>query len=559
MLGTMKVRTRLGFGFGFVIVLLIATAAAGLWGATAIADKTREMLTGDAAVQDQSSFVQVSVLELRRFEKDSFINLAVPTERASYLAKWKTASETLLQHLALLDKVATAEADRAAVGSMRADLGRYEAGFQKVNLLIDSGAAKTAEDANHALSEYKEVIRSLEAAAEDLAKRSGERMDQLLPLVASVRSRTVLSIVLFSVRAVLASMLITVVLTRGLLVQLGAEPSHLAGVVDQIAAGDLTLRQEGMHERTGMARAIGLMADKLAQVIGEVRNAASSLSSAAGQLSSTAQSLSQGTSEQAVSVEETTSSLEEMSSSISQNSENSRQTQQMAVAGAKDADESGRSVIATVEAMKSIADRTSIIEEIAYQTNLLALNAAIEAARAGEHGKGFAVVATEVRKLAERSQKAAGEIGGMAAQSVKVAEKSGQQLLELVPAIKKTAELVQEVAAASQEQAAGVAQISKAMSAVDQVTQRNASAAEELSSTAEEMSTQAESLQDLMGFFRLEGDASAARRAHAPHPPAPIAHPPVPSTKPSLPSAQPARPVKSNGQAAHGDENYRRF
>jgi methyl-accepting chemotaxis protein len=184
----------------------------------------------------------------------------------------------------------------------------------------------------------------------------------------------------------------------------------------------------------------------------------------------------------------------------------------MALQGSSDASESGKSVGDTVEAMKEIAEKISIIEEIAYQTNLLALNAAIEAARAGEHGKGFAVVATEVRKLAERSQSAAKEIGGLAGSSVRVAERSGKLLADLVPAIKKTADLVQEVAAASTEQAAGVSQINRALLSVDQVTQRNASASEELASTAEEMSAQAESLQQLVSFFRVDSTESAPVR-----------------------------------------------
>jgi methyl-accepting chemotaxis protein len=283
----------------------------------------------------------------------------------------------------------------------------------------------------------------------------------------------------------------------------------------RIAEGDLRVdfTVDGRDEVTHLQEAMREMSGKLSQVIGEVRSGAEALTAAASQVSSTSQSLSQGNSEQAASVEKTTSSLEAMSSSITQNAENSRQSEQMAARGARTADESGSAVRETVDAMKTIAQRISIIEEIAYQTNLLALNASIEAARAGDQGKGFAVVAQEVRKLAERAQKAAADIGGLASSSVKVAERSGVLLAELVPAIKKTADLVQEVASASQEQASEVVQINKAMGMVDSVTQRNASASEELASTSEELATQAESLHQLMRFFRVEDEGKVSPRA----------------------------------------------
>jgi methyl-accepting chemotaxis protein len=277
-------------------------------------------------------------------------------------------------------------------------------------------------------------------------------------------------------------------------------------IAQQVAKGDLTgnLEIKTKDETGQLLESLKNMKSSLTNIVDEVRNGATALASAAAQVSASASSLSQGSSEQAASVEETTASLEEMSASINQNAENSRQMEQMSTKGAKDAEESGHAVADTVSAMVSIAQRISIIEEIAYQTNLLALNAAIEAARAGEHGRGFAVVATEVRKLAERSQAAAKEIAGQAGESVKVAERSGELLGTLVPAIRKTADLVQEVTAASREQASGVNQINKAMSQVDQVTQRNASSVEELSSAAEEMSSQAEGMQQLMGFFKVE-------------------------------------------------------
>jgi methyl-accepting chemotaxis protein len=271
--------------------------------------------------------------------------------------------------------------------------------------------------------------------------------------------------------------------------------------------GDLTKRIEDVsrNEIGMMAQSFNQFLDKLAGIIVQVREATNAVSAAATQVSSSAQELSQGTSEQAAAVQETSSSLEQMHASITQNAENSRQMEQMAGKGVRDVEESGKAVAESVDAMNTIAQKISIIEEIAYQTNLLALNAAIEAARAGEHGKGFAVVASEVRKLAERSQTAAQEISSLTATSVRVAEHSGELLKDLVPAIRKTSELVQEVATASREQAAGVAQVNRAMTQVDQVTQRNASAAEELSSTAEEMSSQADSLQRLMALFRVNG------------------------------------------------------
>ena len=288
--------------------------------------------------------------------------------------------------------------------------------------------------------------------------------------------------------------------TRSITQPVNAMLSHFA----ELTQGNLTRRiaVSSTDEIGRMGQSINTFLEKLEKIIIDVKGGANSISSAAQQVSSSSSSLSQGTSEQAASVEETTSSLEEMSASITQNSDNSKQMETAAAKGASEAEESAKAVKQTVEAMKAITDKINIIDEIAYQTNLLALNAAIEAARAGEHGRGFAVVATEVRKLAERSQAAAKEISGLAANSVEVAENSGTLLDELVPSILKTAELVQEVTSASREQASGVNQINRAMAQVDQVTQRNASSAEELSSTAEEMASQAEALTQLMAFFR---------------------------------------------------------
>jgi methyl-accepting chemotaxis protein len=247
------------------------------------------------------------------------------------------------------------------------------------------------------------------------------------------------------------------------------------------------------------------------RVLTSVRSAASALVAASSQVSSASQALSQGTTEQATSVQEITANLEQMNAIINQNAANSGETRRIAVKGAREAEESGQAVSETVKAMHKIADRVGIIEEIARQTNLLALNAAIEAARAGDQGRGFSVVAAEVRKLSERSQSAAKEIGELASSSVRVAERSGSLLGELLPSIRKTAELVEEVAAGSSEQATGVQQINRAMSQVDQVTERSATAAEQLASTAEEMSTQAQALKDLVSSFHRSANGAPVR------------------------------------------------
>ncbi|MCH1913186.1 methyl-accepting chemotaxis protein [Leptospira noguchii] len=281
--------------------------------------------------------------------------------------------------------------------------------------------------------------------------------------------------------------------------------NEVVEALERISSGDLTQKITNEYHGTfgKLKEYSNITMDKLSEIIGDIIIRSSSLVTSASEVSSTANSLSQGASEQAASVEETTSSLEEMTASIDQNAQNSRQTEQISSKSSQDAEEGGASVIETVKAMKQIAEKISIIEDIAYQTNLLALNAAIEAARAGDHGKGFAVVASEVRKLAERSQKSANEISSLAGNSVAIAERAGDLISQIVPSIRKTADLVQEITAASDEQSSGVSEINKAMGQLDQVSQQNASASEELAAISEEMNAQAEQLKESVLFFKI--------------------------------------------------------
>ncbi|MGZ3790435.1 MAG: methyl-accepting chemotaxis protein, partial [Bacteriovorax sp.] len=285
--------------------------------------------------------------------------------------------------------------------------------------------------------------------------------------------------------------------------QVGGEPAEAIRIVDAIAGGDLTvIINLGANDNSSMFNGIQRMVSKLSGIIDQVVNSANALTIASEQISSTAQGLSSSTSQMAASIEETSSSMEEMAATISQNTENAKVTDGIANKSAVEAVEGGEAVQKTVGAMKDITDKISIIDDIAYQTNLLALNAAIEAARAGEHGKGFAVVAAEVRKLAERSQVAALDIGKLASGSVDLAERAGTLFNTIIPSIKKTADLIQEISAASQEQNSGVGQVNSALVQITQATQTNSSATQELASTAEEMSAQAARLQEVVGYFK---------------------------------------------------------
>ncbi|MBU1002319.1 MAG: methyl-accepting chemotaxis protein [Proteobacteria bacterium] len=343
------------------------------------------------------------------------------------------------------------------------------------------------------------------------------RMDQAATMEAEIQNSN-LMILIGAAIALIIGVLAAWTITRAIT---GPVRQGVA-FAQAIAAGDLTatVDVDQKDEIGQLAEALKQMVAKLAGVVGDVQSAGENVASGSEELSASSESLSQGATEQAASVEEISSSMEQMAANIRQNAENAQTTERIAVQSATDAESGGKAVTDTVRAMKEIASKITIIEEIARQTNLLALNAAIEAARAGEHGKGFAVVAAEVRKLAERSGSAASEISELSTNSVGIAEKAGEMLVKMVPDIRKTAELVQEIAASSNEQNSGAEQINKAIQQLDQVVQQNASASEEMASTSEELSSQAVQMQETIGFFRLHSSArgsSAPRRVVTAH------------------------------------------
>jgi methyl-accepting chemotaxis protein len=585
MLRNLRIGARLGLAMGLGLATTVVIAGLGYSGVARVSDMTASMLAHEAKLASVSASARADVQAMRRFEKELAVHVGNADQEAEDLARWNDQRYRLTERLAGLERDAQSNEDRDTARGMRSDLAAYESGFYRVVGLVRQRSLKSTAEVSKEMAAYKDPVERLETAAGEVAAANFKRMGD--------REKTFASQKAWTARAMVAVMLLTVVLGSAFSVALTrgvtAPIREAVRITEAIAAGDLavTVPPSGRDELGQLLAAMGRMASRLRGVVGEVRSGADALartsgqvvtvvaqvSSASSQVSASAQGLSQGTSEQAASVEETTSSLEEMSASITQNAENGRQTEQMAVKGARDAEEGGQAVAETIEAMGAIAEKISIIEEIAYQTNLLALNAAIEAARAGEHGRGFAVVATEVRKLAERSQAAAKEIGGLAASSVKVAERSRHLLGALVPAIRKTSDLVQEVAAASLEQSSGVAQINRALGHVDQITQRNASSAEELSSTAEEMASQAEAmraqaeivleqaegLHRVVAFFRTDVPVPAAPR------PAPLpagdensAEAPAPAAEP-LGAPIPVAAFARRTPHAVPDREYRRF
>jgi methyl-accepting chemotaxis protein len=512
MFQNLKVSTRLFLGFGTLIAIMVTIVLTAVY-QMQVMDRATDNINRAADNLENGLRVLDDVNSMRRFQLNALASPA--SDRLKEFERVEALGTTINKLVDELEKGQRSADTKKMAADMDALIHRYLKGNAELIRLTREGAS---EETLKGLiqGDERKAQRQIIEVVEAFVKIQNERQEQRTKEAEQAqRTGEVTMYVLLAVGlsiGILFAWWITFSLTR----QLGGEPGYAAEIMNKVAEGDLRVDvRTRSGDETSMLFALKNMKEKITQVVGEVRASAEALSSASEEVSATAQSMSQGASEQAASVEETSASVEQMTASITQNGENAKVTDGMAVQTSRQAKEGGDAVTQTVDAMKGIAKKIGIIDDIAYQTNLLALNAAIEAARAGEHGKGFAVVAGEVRKLAERSQVAAQEIGELAGTSVAVAEKAGKLLVEIVPAIGKTSELVQEIAAASQEQSSSVGQINTSMTQLNQITQQNASSSEELAATAEEMSSQAENLQQQMAFFKIDGGLGMTQAARA--------------------------------------------
>ncbi|WP_310452421.1 methyl-accepting chemotaxis protein [Sulfuritalea sp.] len=554
MFKNMKIGMRLGLGFGLVLILLSVIAFLGITRMASINDSVEDITKDKVPKTQMSNEIVANSSEIAIGLRNMMLTSS-KEDREKQKERVYEARKRIAGNIEKLEKVLTLPKGKELFKAILEARAKYIAGQDQLIKLIEENG-KDAESKAFLQNELRPILGKYQESLRNLVTFQVELMDAANKAAAEQYQQARNLMLILAIASILMGIAIAFLITRNILKQLGGEPAYAAHIVQQVAEGNLAVQIAAKTgDTTSMLAAISGMVAKLSSIIRDVNTASDALNNAAGQVSATAQSLSQSSSEQAASVEETTASIEQMTASITQNTENARVTDNMATKSSAEAVQGGTAVKDTVEAMKSIAGKIGIIDDIAYQTNLLALNAAIEAARAGEHGKGFAVVAAEVRKLAERSQVAAQEIGQLAGSSVKMAEQAGKLLDEMVPSIKKTSDLVQEIAAASQEQSQGVSQINGAMGQLNQATQQNASASEELAATAEEMGGQAAQLQALMEFFKIEplgggrnfdtkvGAGDTAQRAQ-----------PTPALRSRAPKLSGARPL-----AAAVDGDFERF
>jgi methyl-accepting chemotaxis protein len=498
----LTIKGKLTLAFSVLILLAGAIFYLGNSNASVLNDRLNYIVDVNAQRMNLANRMNEGIQYITKREKD--IILTSDPELLQELSKEIDERNTLFDDRLEKLRNISDEKGLAILDDFSSTWTQYQNDLVKIRRLavvINSDSAKT-----QAYEISRTTARTSAKAAADIMARIVTKNEKALA-EAKAESEEVYAdtknnmIVLLSI-----SILIAIGISYWIINSITQSIKEAKEAIKAIAEGDLsiTIDTSRKDEIGELLSHLHNMAGKLKEVIGYITTASDNIASASMQMSSSSGQVSQGATEQAASAEEVSSSMEEMAANIGQNTDNAHQTEKIALQAAEDIKEGSSAVNQTVDSMKTIADKITIIGEIARQTNLLALNAAVEAARAGEHGKGFAVVAAEVRKLAERSQGAATEIDALSKASVAIAERSGKLLASIVPNIQKTARLVQEISASSMEQNAGAEQVNSAIGQLNQVIQQNAAASEEMATSAEELSSQAEQLKDTIAFFKLD-------------------------------------------------------
>lgn len=531
------IKLKLALSFGLIILLLTGAAGYAIFGLSTMNATVSSLIKGPVAKTRLADEVSLKLLEISRAEKDIILEND-QTKMQTYdnqLTRYRHDFSTLL-----------AQGDQSNSTAERNKYIQLRSLWESMKPLdsqLRAYAMANHDQKAHALSvgPLQTLTTRCVAITDDLVTLANEDMKAHKRLALSTYQSTrdvliavaVVSLLIALVAAIWLALSISMGLAKiselaeavaigdlnksveistndeikdlvDTVNRMSANLRVTAGIADSIASGDLTVQPKPLSEKDTLGLALESMSTRLRDVVGNALLASGNVSSGSQELSATAAQVSQGATEQASAAEQASASMEQMTANIKQNADNATQTEKISRQSAKDAEISGDAVTSAVAAMQTIAEKITIVQEIARQTDLLALNAAVEAARAGEHGRGFAVVASEVRKLAERSQIAATEIGAVSTETVKAARTAGDMLTSLVPNIRKTAELVSEISAACREQDIGASQINEAIQQLDKVTQQNASASEEMTATSEELSTQAEELQAAISYFRTD-------------------------------------------------------
>ncbi|MBY3118184.1 MULTISPECIES: methyl-accepting chemotaxis protein [Rhizobium] len=576
------IKFKLSLVFGFIVLLTCAMAGLSIYNLSSLNNEISIMVAGPVANLRDSSDLSDAVMRSIRAEKDAIIN----TDTGKITGYVEEISQQREQIKTLQARLAASEDPdiRNGMGQFGDLYGKWTALQDRVaGLATQNTTESNAQAGVISMGEGQQVTTQLlgiltklnDTVTGNVAETDAATNDQY----AQSRNLLVMMTIGLIIVSSAAAIWILLNISRGLkravnladavsigdleqniehksndeirdlvhsMSRMTANLRTTATIANQISNGDLTVSPKPLSEKDVLGIALEQMVERLRGVVADAIAAAENVSAGSQELSSSSEQVSQGATEQAASAEEASASMEEMAANIKQNADNAAQTEKIARQSAKDAEASGEAVSRAVDAMRTIAQKIGIVQEIARQTDLLALNAAVEAARAGEHGKGFAVVASEVRKLAERSQSAAAEIGAMSGDTVKAAQEAGDMLGRLVPDIRKTAELVSEISAACREQDIGASQINEAIQQLDKVTQQNAGASEQMSATSEELASQAEELQTSIAFFKV--DMAGGRRERAP-----AARMTVRSEAPAAAARKPA-PKKSAANSVAGQQ-----